>query len=103
MARLIIFATLVSFSLLLPTHASPINVEEMLPVNQTSLSAPYSHSQKSPIEVKKRTIHILAVGITNDINVEEVKELGKREIGIDNQNEKLVNRFQLDQRNNVWH
>ena len=47
---------------------------------------------------------LFAVGITNDINVEEVKELiGKREIGIDNQNKKLSNRLQLDQRNNVRH
>ena len=103
MATLIIFAAFVACSLLLSTYAVPINlVEEMFHHNTTRKLTPSSNSEILLPKINKRSrqrgIMIYTVGVTNEINTDEIK-FKKREI--DNQKKTLINRLNLDRRSTV--
>ena len=105
MATLIIFAAFVACSLLLSTYAVPINlVEEMFHHNTTR------NSEILLPKINKRStqrgIQLFSVGITSDIDTDEIKLINtdkikfkKREI--DNQKKTLINRLNLDRRSTV--
>ena len=102
MARLIIFAAFVACSLLLSTYALPINLEEMFHLNMTRTLTPSSNSQILHPNINKRStkrdIMIYTVGVTNEVDTDEVK-FAKR--AIDNQKKTLINHTTLDRRSTV--